>query len=123
MTGLSPPRLVAYQPGDYGMIYCPGCQVPHAIYLGPDPPEGGSIVPYNGRPTAPTFVGKIDTVAREQIYVVPRCAFTITAGRIAFDKSSGHALAGKTVDLPAWPKGYWPGDVVPALPINRQKMP
>lgn len=92
---------------------CPGCEERHAITTA----ENGWT--WNGDITRPTFTPSVlahphPTVinpdlegdalwAAENVRMTPRCHSFVTGGRIAFLSDSTHALAGQTVDLPAWP--------------------
>ena len=92
------------------MFRCPGCNSSHRISVGEGPgPRWG----YNGNPGAPTFTPSVlvtwtepsddpaefDDVAKDKQLV---CHSYITDGRIQFLSDCTHALAGQTVDLPAF---------------------
>lgn len=91
-------------------FWCPGCECAHGI---------SSSWDWNGSHTAPTFRPSVlvyshktlidndlegeALTAPENITETPRCHSFVTDGRIEFLGDSTHALAGQTVDLPAWP--------------------
>lgn len=113
-------------------FYCPGCKHAHGIRVGEGPgPRWG----WNGNAEKPTFTPSVlvwwdepanidnpealqrdlDEARRrrdagEQNVKIPvaakRCHSFVTDGRIQFLGDCTHALAGQTVDLPAWPGGY-----------------
>lgn len=98
-------------------FWCPGCDEAHAIGVGP----GGWT--WDGNAEAPTFSPSV--LVRSGHYVeiyggcwcewneehpddptefkCGVCHSFVRAGRIEFLNDSTHALAGKTVSLPAWP--------------------
>jgi len=102
------------------MFWCPGCGMPHQVGVGAgDGPRWG----YNGDPDRPTFAPSVlvtshelrppvtpDNLAefgrnpwpQEKVQIV--CHSFVTAGQIQFLGDCTHALAGQTVDLPAWPE-------------------
>jgi hypothetical protein len=82
--------------GDRVHFWCPGCDQAHGIRHG-DPSTSWT---WNGDLERPTF--------RPSVLVRggpndDRCHSFVTDGRIAFLGDCSHELAGKTVDLPAWP--------------------
>ncbi len=91
-------------------FWCPGCDCAHMVQTGSGPgPRWG----YNGNPERPTFTpsvlvtyngpdaGKVDDEGRRAPPAV--CHTFVTNGAIQFLGDCTHALAGQTVDLPAWP--------------------
>lgn len=103
------------------MFRCPGCDEPHMVTVG----EGsGPRWGYNGNPEAPTFTPSV--LVRSGHYVPGHtgecwciwetedgeksgfgcyvCHSFVTDGRIQFLGDCTHALAGQTVDLPAFDK-------------------
>jgi hypothetical protein len=108
-------------------FHCPGCAEAHLVYVGAgDGPRWG----YNGDPDRPTFTPSV--LVRSGHYVEGRkapdgaepmcwcsyeartgekpgfscyvCHSFVVDGRIQFLADCTHALAGQTVDLPAWPE-------------------
>lgn len=105
-------------------FWCPGCDGAHAVGIGAgDGPRWG----YNGNPEQPTFTPSV--LIRSGHHVpgqegkpcwcdyeerfgrkLPKgvgcsvCHSFVTDGRIQFLGDCTHALAGQTVDLPAWPQ-------------------
>lgn len=91
------------------LFWCPGCTEPHGIQVGDGPgPRWG----WNGDAERPTFTPSV--LVRTGRAVDPTfepepgdppeiCHSFVTAGRIQFLGDCTHALAGQTVDLPAWP--------------------
>lgn len=93
-------------------FWCPGCDERHAIRTGPN---GWT---WNSDSVLPTFSPSVlvephdtlinedldlpELVAEENRTTTPRCHSFVTNGRIEFLSDSTHALAGQTVDLPAW---------------------
>lgn len=119
------PRLVAHLTNDVVSVFCPGCQMLHTFYVGPTPDANGKVVAYNGQVSAgPTFSGILSTLEHPQAARHgPACAFAIVKGVIGFAADCRHPLAGKSVPLPSFPAGTWPGDKVPANSINRTSLP
>jgi len=72
------------------IFHCPGCDNPH---------ECDDRWGFNGNVDSPTFDGSVRVSAGGTI---PECHSFVRDGRIQFLNDSGHALAGKTVDLPDW---------------------
>lgn len=108
-------------------FYCPGCKHAHGIRVG----EGhGPRWGWNGNAEKPTFTPSVLVRGiREDMDAVTQAAYDalgpgeirgalddprfqsvchsfVTDGRIQFLGDCTHALAGQTVDLPAWPGGY-----------------
>lgn len=87
------------------MFWCPGCDCAHAIAHGDGPgPRWG----WNGEAERPTFTPSVlvryDGADAGQDGAPPAvCHSFVTDGRIQFLSDCTHALAGQTVDLPAWP--------------------
>lgn len=87
------------------LFWCPGCDRAHAIAHGDGPgPRWG----WNGDAERPTFTPSVlvryDGADAGQDGAPPAvCHSFVTAGRIQFLGDCTHALAGQTVDLPAWP--------------------
>lgn len=110
------------------MFWCPGCQEAHRIQ------HGSGLGPrwgWNGDVNKPTFTpsvlvtGKNFTPNGEADFdawhdagcptpaptfesMDLRCHTFVTDGRIQFLSDCTHALAGQTVDLPAWPERIEP---------------
>jgi len=124
MSALSP---ILRQTTDSGlMFWCPGCDGAHRIQHGDGPgPRWG----WNGDASKPTFTPSVLVTGREftakgradfeawrgagcprpeggqpmQFENAPSiCHSYVTDGRIQFLGDCTHALAGQTVDLPAW---------------------
>ena len=77
--------------------WCPACDRAH---------RSDGRWQFNGDFNAPTFNPSFNVapIVDDKGHVLrPRCHSTITDGRAAFANDSGHALAGKTVDIPDWP--------------------
>lgn len=82
----------------YGYVFfCPGCEEVHQIIAKPDP-RGWK---WNGSMKKPTF--EPSYLVHEVPNHSPRCHSFVRDGKIEFCNDCGHKLAGKTVDLPAWP--------------------
>lgn len=126
MSQLSP---ILRDAEDGGLSFkCPGCGYAHTVHFGDGPgPRWG----YNGNPEKPTFTPSVlrrsirgngltdaDWDEYDRIYKGPDgleavlnhpkfrwvCHSFVTDGRIQFLGDCTHALAGQTVDLPAWPE-------------------
>jgi hypothetical protein len=101
------------------VFFCPGCNESHALNQ-----NGRVIWSYNGDPSSPTFTPSLlmtsghyvqgqegkpcwctynATAKRKAPVSCVRCHSFVTAGRIQFLGDCSHALAGQTVDIPAWP--------------------
>lgn len=81
-------------------FHCPGCQCAHFFAIG-----GTAGWEWNGSLELPTVKPSI------LVQGTKRCHSFITDGRIQFLSDSEHALAGKTVDLPAAdPERLFPPD-------------
>lgn len=86
------------------MFWCPGCDGAHAIAYGAGPgPRWG----WNGDAERPTFTPSVlvryDGADAGRDGAPPAvCHSFVRAGRIEFLGDCTHALAGQTVDLPAW---------------------
>lgn len=105
--------------GGYLSFHCPGCEAAHTVTTGVGPgPRWG----FNGDHDRPTFTPSI--LVRQGHYIESHkgqcycdwpdkdefpdlkcgiCHSFVTDGRIQFLGDCTHALAGQTVDLPAWP--------------------
>jgi hypothetical protein len=77
-------------------IWCPGCNFAHVVRVAPSPDPWQ----WNKSLELPTLTPSI--LARSRIV----CHSFVTDGRIQFLHDSQHALAGQTVDLPAFPEAY-----------------
>lgn len=108
-------------------FYCPGCKHAHGIRTGDG---AGPRWGWNGNAEKPTFTPSVlvrgiredmdadtqaayDALGPDQLRGAlddPRfksvCHSFVVGGRIQFLGDCTHALAGQTVDLPAWPGGY-----------------
>lgn len=74
------------------MFYCPGCDIPHSVYVDKPSPSNGCQWSFNGDMEKPTF---------SPSFLIPgQCHCYITNGRIQFLSDCTHALAGRTVDIP-----------------------
>jgi hypothetical protein len=109
-------HVVSGDGAHYGYRFeCPGCGRPHVIPTKPH--ERGWDFDGNGdRPTfSPSILVHEVRIPQDadparvlppfkpgDVYT-PRCHSFVRAGRIEFCSDSGHALAGKTVDLPEIP--------------------
>lgn len=101
-------------------FWCPGCDGVHAVGVGEGPgPRWG----YNGNPEAPTFTPSVlvrsghyvegqegkecwctfeARFGRKSPFSCSVCHSFVTDGRIQFLSDCTHALAGQTVNLPAF---------------------
>lgn len=128
MSALSP--ILRDREGNGLTFWCPGCKGAHGIQHGTGPgPRWG----WNGDVNKPTFTPSVlvqttgapdgrdlMTPAEEDEYDAIykaggtaavfasrfgiRCHSFVVDGRIQFLSDCTHALAGQTVDLPAWPR-------------------
>lgn len=90
--------------GGYGH-WCPGCETMHYIAV-ERPLANGARWSFDGNADAPTFGPsvRIRTPGSRADDIPPECChYFLRAGKIEFCADSTHALAGKTVALPAWP--------------------
>lgn len=98
-------RITNSDGGHYGYAFwCPGCKDTHAIPTVPHP-KGWT---FNGNEERPTFGPSIlvhEVKRQDGTVFSPRCHSFVEDGRIRYLGDCGHALAGQTVDLPAW-KGW-----------------
>lgn len=95
--------------------WCPGCNEAHSIQHGDGPrPRWG----WNGNADRPTFTPSVlvrwsepsDDPAQfdDRAHDVPKvCHSFVVDGRMQFLGDCTHALAGKTVDIPPWPRPNW----------------
>jgi hypothetical protein len=74
-------------------FHCPGCKCGHAFTISN---RGWT---WNGSADAPTFTPSLLCNAHDP---TTRCHSFVTDGRIQFLSDCHHALAGQTVDIPAW---------------------
>jgi hypothetical protein len=85
------------------VFYCPGCQCTHAV----NSAKNGPRWTYNNNADSPTFTPSILVTtkwsANDRADKDDVCHSFVTAGRIQFLGDCTHALAGQTVELPAWP--------------------
>lgn len=89
--------------------WCPGCDMPHAVWLDhPDYPRwqwDGNVerptVSPSVRHSTPAYQDEDDP---EFKIAATCCHYFIRGGRIEFCGDSTHAFAGQTVDLPDWPQ-------------------
>lgn len=97
------PTKIRWLIGGGQVFYCPGCETTHAVNSNPNGPSWA----YNGDAASPTFRPSIlitvrwsadDPTEKDEV-----CHSFVTAGRIQFLNDCTHALAGQTVDIPAWP--------------------
>jgi len=84
--------------GRWIAIYCPGCEVAHAIPVEKPNPANGAVWRFNGDMERPTF--------SPSLHLVGFCHSFVTDGRIQFLNDCSHALAGQTVDLPDMPEDW-----------------
>lgn len=92
-------------------FWCPGCDGLHAVKVQQDAATPHPCWTYNGNPEKPTFTPSILVTSGRRVdpaYVAEEgdppevCHSFVTDGRIQFLGDCTHALAGQTVDLPAW---------------------
>jgi hypothetical protein len=104
-------RLTRHDAGElYGYRFlCPGCGNEHNVLTtGPNAWQfilttGPNVWQFNGDLERPTFSPSIlayEIKGRDGTVFSPRCHSFVRDGRIQFLADCGHALAGKTVDLP-----------------------
>lgn len=116
MSQLSP--ILRDAEGGMLIFWCPGCDGAHGVYVGrPEHP----VWSWNGNVDKPTFAPSIMLTSHmatppvtpenleewkrapwPQTRVPEICHSFVTDGRIQFLSDCTHALAGQTVDLPAW---------------------
>jgi hypothetical protein len=86
--------------GNY-QFWCPGCEGPHDIatvleHARANRDGSRPVWKFNGNMEAPTFSPSVN---------YPNwCHFFVEAGKIRFLDDCHHALAGKTVEIPDWPR-------------------
>lgn len=91
--------MKAHRAEDHRLAFwCPGCAAAHHVRIAPHPAAWG----WNGSFEEPTLTPSV-LVTCNAPGEVAVCHSHVTSGRIAFLPDSTHALAGQTVDLPAWP--------------------
>jgi hypothetical protein len=108
--GALSPILRSVWEGSVG-FWCPGCDEMHVVRVDP---AHGSAWSYNGNPDHPTFTPSIAVTYNgadagqvdEDGHRAPpaMCHSYVTDGRIQFLPDCTHALAGQTVDIPAFPE-------------------
>lgn len=97
----------AHPAGQVLAHYCAGCDQLHMINTTTENHLGAQW-DWNGNPELPTFTPSIN--------IVGVCHYTITNGKISYDRYSLHRLSGQTVDLPNLPEwlgvcaGEWQED-------------
>jgi hypothetical protein len=93
-NGLAPGTQLGF------VIWCPGCEEPHAIYT-----AGPTKWAFNGNRERPTFTPSllVHGDCRPGGY---RCHSFITDGKIQFLNDCGHKLKGQTVELPPYPEEW-----------------
>lgn len=75
--------------------WCPGCALPHCVYVDAPNPRNGSRWTWDGNVEAPTF--------KPSVHYPGYCHSFVTAGRVQFLNDCAHELAGQTVPLPEFP--------------------
>lgn len=80
---------------NYAWFHCPACDEVHAVRTGPNGWQ------WNGDRDKPTLTPSVLVTGRGDPNY--RCHSFVTDGRIQFLDDCSHALAGQTVDLPAFP--------------------
>ena len=85
--------------GQHLLFWCPGCDGAHRIRYGA---EGSPRWTWNGDKVLPTFSPSILVNKGRQNPQGHVCHSYVRNGQIQFLGDCTHALAGKTVDLPAW---------------------
>lgn len=94
------------------LFWCPGCQGIHPINTERKGDGLRACWQFDGNEARPTFSPSLLVHGDPNaVPPRPRCHSFIRAGRIEFLGDCGHALAGKTVDLPPW-RG-WDNDEEP----------
>jgi hypothetical protein len=93
------PSQVSLDPTVKSMLFeCPGCDMPHVIYV------AGTGVPiwgFNGDMARPTVTPSV-LVKWDQTDGPKVCHSFIKDGMIQFLGDCTHALAGQTVEIPEW---------------------
>lgn len=120
MSALSP--ILRSLEGGLLQFWCPGCDETHSVRV---VGAGRPLWKYNGDPVKPTFTPSIlvtnghfasnhkkgdpcwctynaEHPDDPSKFGCKRCHSFVTDGKIQFLKDCSHALAGKTVPLPAW---------------------
>lgn len=78
---------------------CPGCQHAHVYYV-----VGPVTWAFNGDFESPTFTPSLLNTCDDHVDPKQRrCHLNLTVGKIHYHADCSHDLAGKVVDLPAWP--------------------
>ncbi|MBY0457660.1 MAG: hypothetical protein K2V38_10005 [Gemmataceae bacterium] len=92
--------LMGGGPGDKTyLFFCPGCECRHTYTVRAPGSAERPAWTFNGDMDRPTFTPSLLYPDK-----TPRCHLFLTDGRLQFLDDCGHALAGKTVDLPAIPE-------------------
>lgn len=90
----------------YGIqFHCPGCNYPHIIPT-KNGLRGEAGWDWNGSLETPTLHPSVlvhRVLGEGGVTYRPRCHSIVTDGKIEFLGDSGHALAGRTVELPTVP--------------------
>ena len=99
----------AYKQGGHVWFHCPGCECAHRVRVeipvDPHYVDSGHWT-WNGRLDLPTFAPSVRTWSGTVDGVDQRvCHSYVLDGQIQFLGDCWHALAGQTVDLPAWEPG------------------
>lgn len=102
MNALSP--VLRSAQGNRLLFWCPGCDIAHIVRHGTATPDDpGPRWHWNGNVDQPSFEPSILVQYPwgnpQQVRV---CHSFVKAGTIQFLSDCTHALAGKTVPLPAW---------------------
>ena len=129
MSRILSPKLREISTEEQGRVlmhWCPGCARRHGFEID-KPNASGAIWSWNGDAEAPSFTPSMHITssvpavsgpelkaillrrqAGEQVAIpyhqITICHYILTAGKIHFLPDSGHALAGKKVDLPDFPE-------------------
>lgn len=97
ITETGPPRIHEFGDSVVWAFHCPGCGYDHAYRV--KPAKNSPVWKWNGSTVAPTFQPSLLVNGSDPEH---RCHLFMTNGKIQFLQDCHHALAGKTVDCPAW---------------------
>lgn len=85
------------------MHWCPGCEEAHGIWVESPSPNTGARWTFDGNVACPTFAPSVLVFrTNPDGSRTTLCHYFIRAGMLEFCGDSAHALAGRTVPIPAW---------------------
>jgi hypothetical protein len=88
------------------MHWCPACGGPHGVNVTKPNGRTGAKWSWDGNVDAPTCSPSILCFTETGGKRVTLCHYFLKHGNIEFCADCPHALAGKVVPLPDWPKEY-----------------